>query len=84
MIPRLAALIQRRARLIADINRERTSLRGTYGVIQQDLVYAGLGLMAGRLLTRYPWLRTTTLAALAIFAGSRLVTKSKDEKINTP
>jgi hypothetical protein len=80
MIPRLAALVQRRAHLIADIDRERASLRGTYGVIRQDLVYAGFGLMAGRLLARHAWLRTATLAVLATFAGSRLVAKSKTKR----
>jgi hypothetical protein len=81
MIPRLTALVQRRAHLIADIDRERASLRGIYGVIRQDLVYAGFGLMAGRLLARHTWLRTATLAALAIVAGSRLVTKSKTKQL---
>jgi hypothetical protein len=81
MIPRLAALAQRRAYLIADIERERTSLRGTYGVIRQDLVYAGFGLMAGRLIARHAWLRTATLAVLAIAAGIRLSSKSNTTEV---
>jgi hypothetical protein len=84
MIPRLTALVQRRAHLIADIDRERANLRGTYAVIRQDFVYAGFGLMAGRLLARHAWLRTATLAVLAIVAGSRLAAKSKTAKINSP
>jgi hypothetical protein len=77
MIPKLTALAQRRSQLIADIDRERERLRGTYAVIRQDLVYAGLGLMAGRLIARHAWLRTVSLAALAIVAGSRLTVKPK-------
>jgi hypothetical protein len=77
MIPKLAALAQRRARLIADIDRERESVRDTYAVIRQDLVYAGLGLMAGRLVARHAWLRTASLVVLAIVAGSRLTVKPK-------
>jgi hypothetical protein len=77
MIPKLAVLAQRRAHLIANIDRERESLRGTYAAIRQDLVYAGLGLMAGRLMARHAWLRTASLVALAIVAGSRLAVKPK-------
>lgn len=84
MIPRLAALVQRRTLLIADIDRERASLHGTYAIIRQDLVYAGLGLLAGPLLVRHAWLRTTALAVLAIVAGSRLTAKSKFTKRDQP
>jgi hypothetical protein len=77
MMQRLQALAQRRAQLIADIQRERSIVRSTMAVMQQDLVYAGLGLMAGRLLTRHVWLRSITLAVLAVAAGSRLTTKLK-------
>jgi hypothetical protein len=84
MIPRLAALVQRRAHLIADIDRERASLRSTYASIRQDLVYAGFGLMAGRLLARHTWLRAAALAVLAILAGSQLSSKSKTMKIEQP
>lgn len=81
MIPRLTALVQRRAHLIADIDRERANLGGIYAVIRQDLVYAGFGLIVGRLLVRHAWLRSATLAVLAIVAGSRLATKLKTAKI---
>ncbi len=84
MIPGLAVLVQRRVRLIADIDRERASLRGAYAVIRQDLVYAGFGLMAGRLLARHAWLRTVAFAVLAIVAGSRLAAASKTTKTNNP
>jgi hypothetical protein len=77
MISKLAVLAQRRAHLIANIDRERESLRGTYAVIRQDLVYAGLGLMAGKLMARHAWLRTASLVALAIVAGSRLAVKQR-------
>jgi hypothetical protein len=84
MIPRLAAVVQRRAHLIADIERERASLRSSYASIRQDLVYAGLGLMAGRLLARHTWLRAATLVVLAVLAGSQLTGKSKTMKIEQP
>jgi hypothetical protein len=77
MISKLTALAKRRTRLIAEIDHERESLRSTYAYIRQELVYAGLGLMAGRLLARHTWLRTFSLAALAVFAGGRLAIKSK-------
>lgn len=77
MMPRQAALAQRRAHLIADIERERSTLRSTVAVIRQDLVYASLGFMAGRLLTRHAWLRTITLAVLTMAAGRHLSARSK-------
>ena len=77
MISKIAALAQRRACLIADIDRERKNLRGTYAVIRQDLVYAGLGLMAGKLMARHTWLRAVSLVVLAIVAGNRLAVKPK-------
>jgi hypothetical protein len=77
MIPKLTVLAQRRAHLIADIDRERESLRGIHADIRQDLIYAGLGLMAGRLMARHAWLRTASLVGLAIVAGSRLAVKPK-------
>jgi hypothetical protein len=82
MIPRLADLIRRRARLITEIDRERDSMHGICAVIRQDLAYAGFGLMAGRLMARHPWLRNATLAFLTIVAASRLAKKSKTTKIN--
>jgi hypothetical protein len=77
MMPRLQALAVRRALLIANIQRERSMVRSTVAVVRQDLVYASLGLMAGRLLTHHAGLRAITLAVLAVLAGSRLVAKSK-------
>jgi hypothetical protein len=76
MMTRLAALAERRACVIADIQRERNILRSTVAVIRQDMVYAGLGLLAGRLLTHHAWLHTITLAVLAIAAGKGLTKKS--------
>jgi hypothetical protein len=84
VIPRLTALVQRRAHLIADIDRERASLGGIYAVIRQDLVYAGFGLIIGRLMVRHAWLRSATFAVLAIVAGSRLTAKSKFTKRDQP
>ena len=82
-LPVLTAISKRRAALIAEIDRERASLRGTYGAIRQDLVFASFGLMAGKLLARHPWLRTATAVALAVVAGSRLASKSSASKNGT-
>ncbi len=80
MMSNLQALTLRRVQLIADIQRERSIVRSTMAVMQQDLAYAGLGLMAGRLVTQHTWQRTITLASLAVAAGRRLATKPKYEK----
>lgn len=71
MMRRLRALAQRRDRLLANIERERTHLRAVVAVLQHDLVFVGLGLVAGRLLARHWWLRTAALTALTIAARSR-------------
>jgi hypothetical protein len=77
MNPRLTALIERRARLTTDIERERANVRSTYAVIRRDMVYASVGLAAGRLLASHTWLRTIVSVALAIIAGTRLASQSK-------
>lgn len=74
---RLKVLALRRAHLVEEIGRERSVFHTDYAAIRQDLVYAGLGLMVGKLLARHTWLRTITLSALAIIAGSRLTPKSE-------
>ena len=70
---RLAALAQRRAHVVAEIDRQRMQVRAGTAAIRQDLVYAGLSFLATRLLARRPWLRALALAALAVAVGSRLV-----------
>lgn len=72
MMSRLQSLAQRRALLVADIQRERSICRSTFTAIRQDLAYAGLGLMAGQLLTRIAWMRTITLTVLGLATVIRL------------
>ena len=67
----LHAIAQRRAVLRAEIARQRAGLREALGVAAQDLALAGLGLVAGRVLVRRPWLRALAFGALAAFAARR-------------
>jgi hypothetical protein len=76
MIFNLEGIERRRSRLIADIDRERINLRGTTSVIRQDLLYASLGLMAGKLSSRHVLLHGIILAIVAIAAIDRLIKKS--------
>jgi hypothetical protein len=75
---RLKTLSQRRAHLVAEIGRERGVFHTDYAAIRQDLAFAGLGLMVGKLLTRHTWWRAISLAVLAIIAGRRLTPKSEN------
>jgi hypothetical protein len=81
MIFNLEGIAHRRSRLIADIDRERINLRDTTAVIRQDMIYASLGLMVGKLSSRHAWLRGVILAVFAIAASSRLMKKSTAERI---
>jgi hypothetical protein len=76
MIFNLEGIERRRSRLIADIDRERINLRGTTSVIRQDLLYASLGLMVGKLSSRHVLLRGIMLAIVVIAAIGRLIKKS--------
>lgn len=82
MIFNLNKIAHRRSRLIADIDRERLNLRDTAAVIRQDMVYAGLGLIVGKLSSRHTWVRGVIFAAFTAFAASssgRLMKKSTSE-----
>jgi NaMN:DMB phosphoribosyltransferase len=76
MIFNLEGIARRRSRLIADIDRERINLRDTTAVIRQDMIYASLGLMVGKLSSRHVWLRGFILAVAAIAASRHLMKKS--------
>jgi hypothetical protein len=82
MMRRLRTLAQRRDRLEANIERERTYFRDNLALLRQDLVFVGLGLVASRLLARHRWLRTAALAALTVAAGSRWTAKPKAPQHN--
>jgi len=65
----------RRARLVDEIEGQRTSLRIGLAAIRQDMALASLGLLVWRLLARRPVLRT--LAGLAVAAGGLLAARRK-------
>lgn len=71
MKARLHAIALRRAALAVEIQRQRTARRMMMGALRQDIAFAGLGLVAGRLLVRRPWLRALALGALAALAARR-------------
>jgi hypothetical protein len=69
---RLHAIAQRRAILSSEIQQQRSGLRESLGVLSQELAFAGLGLVVGRILIRRPWLRALALGGLAALAARRL------------
>ena len=69
---RLRAIAQRRAFLSAEIEQQRFELRQSAGVLTQELAFAGLGLVVGRILVRRPWLRALALGGLAAFASRKM------------
>jgi hypothetical protein len=72
---RLLAIAKRRAMLGAELEQQRAALRDSLSMLRMDLAFAGLGLIAGRLLVRRPWLRALLLGGLGALAASRLVTR---------
>jgi hypothetical protein len=76
MISNLERIARRRSRLIADIDREGINMHDTIAVVRQDLAYASLGLMVGKLSSRHVLLRGIILGIVAIAASSRLMKKS--------
>jgi hypothetical protein len=72
---RLHAIAYRRAMLRAEIEQQRAALREALAAARTDLALAGLGLIAGRVLVRRPWLRALVLGGLAAFAARRLATR---------
>jgi hypothetical protein len=72
---RLHAIARRRAVLGADVEQQRAEMRESLAVLRTDVAFAGLGLVAGRLLVRRPWLRALVLGGLGALAASKLVTR---------
>ena len=75
MKTRLRAIALRRATLGAEAEQQRAEMRESLAILRTDLAFAGLGLMAGRLLVRRPWLRALVLGSLGALAASKLVTR---------
>jgi hypothetical protein len=69
---RLNAIALRRAALALEIHVQRTAQRETLAVLRNDIAFARLGLVVGRVLVRRPWLRALALGALAAVAAGRL------------
>lgn len=61
--------------LRAEIEQQRAALREALADARTDLAFAGLGLIAGRVLVRRPWLRALVLGGLAALAARRLATR---------
>ena len=61
--------------LRAEIDQQRAALREALADARTDLAFAGLGLIAGRVLVRRPWLRALVLGGLAALAARRLATR---------
>jgi hypothetical protein len=72
MMSSLHTLQQHRASLITEIEQQRLHFQDDLFLIKQDLVYVGLGLLAGRLLVRHQWMRAIVLMGVAIVARNRL------------
>ena len=69
---RLDAIARRRAVLGAEVQQQRVKMRGSLAQLRTDLAFAGIGLIAGRLLVRRPWLRALVLGGLGALAASKL------------
>lgn len=75
MKARLRAIARRRAALAVEIGQQRAARRLMMEALREDLAFAGLGLIAGRMLVRRPWLRALALGALAAVAARRVATR---------
>lgn len=75
MNPRLETIARRRGQLIAEIAGERVQLRVALGAVRQRAALAGLGLMAGRLVARYPWMRLLAVAGFAAYAARHVLAR---------
>lgn len=75
MKARLGAIARRRAALAVEIGQQRAAQRAIMAALRQEIAFAGLGLIAGRLLVRRPWLRALALGALAAVAARRVATR---------
>ena len=75
MIPRLAALAQRRVALLDEMAQERDRIAGLAATIGTQVAIAGLGLVATRLLRRSRWLRLLAGAGAVLAAALPLVAR---------
>ena len=75
MNPRLEAIARRRGQLIVEIAGERVQLRVALGAVRQGAALAGLGLMAGRLVARYPSMRLLATTGFAAYAARHVMTR---------
>lgn len=74
MKARLRAIARRRTVLGAEVEQQRTEMRQSLTALRTELAFAGLGLIAGRLLVRRPWLRALALG-LGALAASKLLAR---------
>ena len=72
---RLGAIARRRAVLGAEVAQQRAQMRESLALLRTELAFAGMGLVAGRLLIRRPGLRALVLGGLGALAASMLVTR---------
>ena len=72
MKARLRAIAHRRLTLGVEVQQQRAAMRDSLANLRNDLAFAGLGLLAGRLLVRRPWLRALVLAGLSVAAARRI------------
>jgi hypothetical protein len=72
---RLGAIARRRTVLGAEVQQQRAQMRESLALLRTELAFAGMGLIAGRLLIRRPWLRALVLGGLGALAASKLVTR---------
>lgn len=73
MRARLGAIARRRAALAHEIRQQRIAQHIIVSQLRQEVAFAAVGLVVGRLLVRRPWLRRLALGALGAFAARRIV-----------
>lgn len=76
MKARLRAIARRRAMLCAEIAEERAMLREVLAEVRTDLVWAGLGFLASRIVARHRWLRRMVmLGGVAAMVARHVATR---------
>jgi hypothetical protein len=68
----LRAIALRRTNLTAEIEEQRAAMTEALAGMRIQLAFAGLGLVATRILVRRPWLRAAVLGLLGAVAALRL------------
>ena len=71
-------IAMRRALLVGQSALARESVAQSARRLRSDLAVAALGLVAGRVLIKRPWLGALAVGALALFTGSRLAARSAE------